>query len=268
MREKEILKQLNKFQNVNPDADWKKSNRELLLSQISNSQTKDVDFSWFNNFKIQLQALNSTYQPAMAVVLIAIFIVSGGTFGFRASQDTKPGDSLYIAKRISEKTQLAFTFDEEKKKQLGIEFMGNRMEELSQVLASADAPSQRAEVVKTLDSLKKEVSNVKSSNPVVQTVETEEVDDTEGMVFTANSDKEDKGVQISDSPVAINKEDATSTEEVVKTSPENILKQAKELLEQEDYDGVISKLEEAGKQIADNDGEVKGVEETASSTEE
>jgi hypothetical protein len=276
MKEKEILRQLNKFQNVAPDDSWKKSNRELLLSQISNSQAQDVEIGWLNSLKIQLQAFNSAYQPAVAVVLILAFIVSGGTFGLKASQDTKPGDSLYIAKRISEKTQLAFTFNEEKKKQLGIEFMGNRMDELSQVLASADAESQKDEMVKTIDNLKREVSNAKNTNLAVkpeeeseEVVEEEQQEEEGGMVFTANSNKDEKGIQISESSVPEDK--ASSTEEIMEEEPEDMLKQAKELLEKEDYDGVILKLEEVGSSIAPEDGEVKGVSEeaeTASSTEE
>ncbi len=280
MREKEILRQLNKFQNVAPDESWKKSNRELLLSQISNSQAQDVEIGWLNNLKIQLQAFNSAYQPAVAVVLILAFIVSGGTFGLKASQDTKPGDSLYIAKRISEKTQLAFTFNEEKKKQLGIEFMGNRMDELSQVLASAEAESQKDEMVQTIDDLKREVSNVKNTSLAVKPAEenseviegeeeiVEESNEEGSMVFTANSNKDEKGIQISASSVS--EEKATTTTELMEEAPEEMLKQARELLENEDYDGVISKLEEVGISISPEEGEVKGVieEVTASSTEE
>jgi len=281
MREKEILSQLNKLQNVKPDSAWKESNRELLFSQISNSQEMNVKFSWAQIFRLHMQALTNMSQPAMAVVLISVFFLSGGAFGFRASQDTKPGDSLYIAKKVSEKAQLAFTFDEKKKIKLGLQFAGNRAEEISQVLASRGSVSATADEQHEMDELinnfRDEVTTVKTRTenirPTVTIVEPIEPKENEGgMIFVATAGKDEKGLQISDNPIGEKdgEEIATTTKEIVEktTDPQKILKEAGEFLEKEDYNAVILKLEEI---IGTDDGKVKGESEeaeTATSTEE
>ena len=267
MNEKEILNQLNKFQNVKPDDAWKKSNRDILLSQISNSQSTNVEFSWLQNFRMQMQALTNLSQPAMAVVLIMLFIVSGGTFGLRASKDTKPGDSLYIAKIISEKAQLAVAFDQEKKMKLGMQFVGNRADELSQVLANKTSEemteAEKQEVNELVNNLKQEIKNVARQAEKNQTVAIiEEPVEDEGMVYTAGSGRTENGVQVSENPQAV----ASSSTPVVETNPSTILQQARELLNQADYNAAISKLEEAGNAVNAESGEVKGAE--ASSTGE
>jgi len=267
MNEKEILEQLNKFQQIKPDAAWKKSNREILLSQISNS-SQPVEYSWFENFRIQLHALTSVSQPAMAVVLIMLFIISGGTFGIRASRDTKPGDSLYIAKRVSEKAQLAVAFDQNKKMELGREFAGNRVEELSQVLAGKNTQmteADRQELSKLVDNLKKDIINVKSQDGQNQTTSEDNVlEEDNNIVFTAGAGKDAQGLQVSDAPV-VNNSEASTTAKTTDNDPQAILQQAKELLQQSDYDAAISKLDEATKIVSGDNGEVKG--ETASSTD-
>lgn len=268
MNEKEILNQLNKFQDVKPDAVWKKSNRDILLSQISNSQSTNVEFSWLQNFRMQMQALTNLSQPAMAVIMIMLFIVSGGTYGLRASRDTKPGDSLYIAKIISEKAQLAVAFDQDRKMKLGMQFVDNRADELSQVLANKTSEemteAEKQEVNELVNNLKQQIINVKDqagkSQVAVVPENTEEVIDDEGKVFSANAGRTENGIQLSESPAQ-----ATSSAPIIETDPNTILQQARELLNQSNYDAAISKLEEAGNAVNAESGEVKGEE--ASSTE-
>jgi len=257
MNEKEILGQLNKFQDVKPDDAWKKSNREILLSQISNSQSTNVEFSWAQTFRIHMQALTNMSQPAMAVVLIMLFIVSGGTLGLRASQGTKPGDSLYIAKIISEKAQLAMAFNDESKVKLGIAFAGNRADELTQVLASKDdqpmSVSDKQEVSSLVDSLKQQIINVKSQaekiQPATSEVAVKPTEDDGGKIFAAGAGKMVNGLQVSEKVNIPAATKATGTPVVKEADTKTILEQAKEYLKQENYDAAISKLEEAGKVI-------------------
>ncbi len=54
-------------------------------------------------------------KPVWAIVIILSVAVSGSFASVYASKDAKPGDSLYIAKIISEKTQQAMTFNETEK---------------------------------------------------------------------------------------------------------------------------------------------------------
>lgn len=318
MKERELLKQLNSLKSIKPDYEWKKNNREILLSKIYDSQVENgssIKIGIFDSVKqrFSFPVLRIVSQPVFAVVLIAFFILSGGVVGIKASKDAKPGDSLYIAKIISEKTQLAITTDEKKKAQLGIEFAGNRAWELSRVLAEEKNGEKQEKVDKLVDSFKKEISGVKTrlekiniDTKVAQKNETEgvyqeEAGDEEGMqVFSAQLGKEENGIQISeptstsvDTDSVIVKEDteeetieiSTSTilddaevseaaeesDDTVSSSAstEEILIAAGELLESEDYEGAIAKLDEADEAIVGVDeGEVKGETEIASSTED
>ena len=78
------------------------------------------------------------------------------------AEKTKPGDSLYIAKIVSEKTQYALTFDDKSKAQLGLQFATNRVEEMNKVLAeeidvcfSKKCPSNEEKIKKAFSELAK-----------------------------------------------------------------------------------------------------------------
>ncbi|MCK4553941.1 hypothetical protein KAU19_03185 [Candidatus Parcubacteria bacterium] len=231
MTEQELLSQLNNLKNIKPDSQWKTGNREILLNQISSSQ-EEVRVSWLaslrSGFRIlenmlphspqfggARQLIRQLSQPVWAVVLIMVIVFGGGIVSLNASRDTKPGDSLYIAKVISEKTQLAITFNEKEKVKLGIEFAGNRTKEITQVLAEADnvIKEKEAKVEKLSQNFKKEINTVKSRLVKInaiqrsQDVKCEEnftddelnitTDETIG-VFSANLEKSDQRMEISE----------------------------------------------------------------------
>lgn len=105
MKEKDIIQKLNILKEVKPDNNWKTQSREVLLSQISQAETVP-EFSWFRitGQKLILQMLRTTLQPAVASFLFVILVLGGGFISVVASKNTMPGDSLYIAKIINEKT--------------------------------------------------------------------------------------------------------------------------------------------------------------------
>lgn len=284
---KNLNSQLNNLKNIKPGNDYKSKNRELLLTQIYNTaDAKPADFSF--GFSAYFQQLASEFvdmiaQPAMVVGLVLVSLLGGGLFGATASKGTKPGDSLYVAKRISEKTQLALTFGEKEKAQLRIDFAGNRVEEIEQVLA--DNKQNEAETKKTVDDLvnniKSEVGAAKfglqkinkSANIDKKVAEkTTEVADKasstntakakseEDEIFSANLGKDNAGISVAERVVNVVKKDEDS---------KTLLTQAKESLESDDVANTLSvldKIDEAIDKTVDS-GEVKGVEEVATTTD-
>jgi len=299
MNDKELLSQLNKIKNLQPDSNWKEKNRDLLLSQIYGSEVSEhrVEFNLPGAIGRMFSSciLRSITQPVMAVILIIAFLLCGGILSLNASRDTKPGDSLYIAKIINEKAQIAFTFDEKKKAQLGLDFASNRAEELDQILAGENNQGKNDKVEKLVSNFKKEISGVKSR---LEKIAKEEGSDSnseeEAFVFSANIEKEENGIQISisdtglednaleiDQEVAIDESENQDTaldlpkeSEVLKevfNNPKQIIAEAKNLLNKEDYNGTLNRLEEADKAISQmNPEEDQNVEEAeqATSTEE
>jgi len=90
-------------------------------------------------------------KPVWAMSLICVLILVIGVGGVYESKNSKPGDSLYIAKIISEQAQLAMTFNDKDKARLGLEFATNRAKEITQVLEESKEPAaQKSETVAKL----------------------------------------------------------------------------------------------------------------------
>ncbi len=300
MKDKKFISQLYTFNKITPDAQWKKENREILYNQIfstSNSE-KTAEFSRLKIIKqrLPIQMARSVSQPAVAIVCIVFIIFGGGILSLKAARDAKPGDSLYIAKKISEKTQLVLAFSEREKARLGIEFAGNRAKEITQVLAEPNNQGQKkARVEKLVNDFNKEIDNVKtrlariSLNDVAKKDEAKKATQNEKLagseadttnkeddqMFSANLGKEENGIQISEpnldaSSEKENKEATNTTNNTIETTPEiaglasstvdkkniseqndpqSILKEAEELLNSENYNAILSKLDEAGQAI-------------------
>ncbi len=223
MTNNDLLKQLNNLKDIKPDPDWKKTNRGILVNQIFGPETKKTryEFSWAKIIgeRLPLQALRNVSQPAMVVVLVLIFLAGSGVLSIKAAQNTKPGDSLYIAKIVSEKAHLALTFDEREKARLGISFAGNRARELGQVMSQPDnEPAKQAAMEKLVSDFKKEIDGVKThlakispeankaavaedqGAPAGEEPAAEEPAAEEGdmPVFSANAEKDNQGIELSE----------------------------------------------------------------------
>jgi len=323
MNEKDLLEQLNKFKGIKPDQNWKEKNREILLKQVFNAEVENENFAgfdWIKGFAGSLRPhfLSNVHYSSVAVVLVLVFVMGGGVFSLKAAQNTKPGDSLYLAKIATEKTQLALTIGEKNKVRLGITFAGNRAEEIDKVLSENNDNNSntlneenREKVEKLVSDFKKEIDSVKTRLAKIGSKDNEEtaadpvevVEEPEtsvavqdkdaeddAQVFSANLGKDESGIQISDSVsggkdaaqnddteevsgVSMEKEAkiSTSSDEALDMNagnPQSILKQAEELLNIEDYDATLNKLDEAGEMIVQlGIGQVKGDEDKASSSD-
>jgi hypothetical protein len=211
----ELAKQLNSLKSIKPGEAWKIRHREFLLKQMETAQAAPVAAAgdiavlsgWLSMFTKKIT------EPVMAVVLILLFMAGSAVASQQASKNSKPGDSLYIAKILSERTQLALTFNDKEKARLGIEFAGNRAKELNQVLAE-NGGEKEEQAAKLVDNFKKEISAVKTRLAKItgKTGETAAREDgkeaavgsttatgeEETGVFSANLGKDDKGISLSE----------------------------------------------------------------------
>lgn len=250
MNEKELLNSLSALKRVQPREEWIKKNREILSYQIFNGQeSAGNELGWFAQIGLVIQRLA---QPAPIAALIALFFVVSGFVGVRASSDSKPGDPLYIAKTISEKVASGITFDEKEKAKLNVEFAQRRVAELEQIAqedkqAAADdvrvkelSDNFKAQIASARERLNKlQTEEVKPSAAIQATVkpklnlgktdpkepEEEAEPAKESEVMSADSGKEEKGIEIS----------IPSSE---------LLEQAEKLFNEKDYTGAAGKLGE------------------------
>lgn len=265
MTERNLLKQLHNLKvSVKPASQRKARGRDILMNQISQGEplSRVGFFSVVKNLP-PFDFIGRVSQPAWAVILIILAILGAGTGSLYAARGTKPGDSLYIAKIISEKTRAAFTFSEKQKMKLSVEFAGNRAKEMVEVQKGGNG-GQAERMEKLTNDFKKEIRNIKiaaTKNSPAPAVKKENADDGE-RIFGANLGKDEKGMQItgggadvaSSSGSGAERESAAST--TVEALPsgqeqelEKVLNEAEKLFAEENYGATVDKLEEANEMV-------------------
>ena len=310
MEDKDLISQLNKLKEIKPSAKWQEENRSILMNQLY-SLGSNLGARETAKTKLSFKWLANLPQPAMAAFLIVMVIMGGGIMSIKAAKNSVPGQALYIAKIINEKTQQAITFDQEKKARLGLTFAHNRAKELKEVLAQEDEQAENAERAQQLVvNFRKELAIAKERivkinerapktiaeeplNEVDANLSTDEIavlDIEDGQMFSANLGKEENGIQIGDSEIVEEPVEEVATEPqedtVAATEPAtttdseqaegqasttepvateesagaaDVLEEAQALLETQDYDATLSKLEEAD-DLIEQAGTVKGEE--------
>ena len=300
MENKELIRKINNLKSMAPDKEWKERNRGILFSQISATAVPTVPETgaMIKIFVLPQRLVRIFSTPAWAVFFVCLLVVAGSAFSVGAARLTKPDSSLYIARIISEKAQLAVTFGEEKKAKLSFRFANDHAKDITEILAKTD-PSDEAGKSKTeklSENFKKEMTVAKTKLKEMGALAELEEGDEETKVFSANLKKEERGMQVSEpqpkeEPAAgKNQTDAgiIKTEEEAKATNTpageisghsanlgdayKMLEEAEELLNEKDHSGTLNKLEEANNIVENADlgdkGEVKGASGEASSTQE
>ncbi len=286
MKDKELLNHLNNLSEIKPSASWRESNEKLLLSQINASAPNCANE---NIFRLYFRIFTSFSQPAMVVFLL-LFIIGGVGVGLGVGQNSKPGDSLYIAKIVNEKARFTFTFDEKKKVQLGIEFAKNRVKEIEEVKAGDNNEGvdelltnferdivvvrERIEKIYTPEVVNEDIESLELESPVIAKVESvnnkeENVEENEGdkseeevvIVHSANADKDENGITVS---TGVIEEEKIELEESVKqveveninVAPEDMLVEIEEMVKNDDFESALKRLEEVVVVINEDDSSV------------
>lgn len=264
MTEKDLLTKLKKLKSVSAPVAWKQSNRDILISQLSAGNQVPERANWFEVFENFLpeRMVFVFSKPVAVFVAIALIIFGGSAASIAASARSKPGDSLYIAKIINEKTKQALTFDSKAKARLNLEFAGNRATEATQILSAAGTDQDKnAQLTELTANFKKELNAAKSrlakinpnstsNNDNVNTGGAGTAGDEKIQVFGSALEKTDKGLEVSDNNQNINEntEAATTTASggaAVFSPADSALADAEKLFDQKDYQGSLDKLKEA-----------------------
>lgn len=212
MTNRELVVKLNNLKKINPDQNWLKSNRELLLSQISNSGA--VELSAWKIFVINFEStMRAASRPAYALGVFVLMLIVGSLFSQRTLNKTKPNDSLYIARIISEKVKLNTMFNSQERNKLAVQFASEHARDITAVLADPqfNTEENQDQVAKLNDSFKKEVVTVKEGiNRLAATTKDQPIAQSE-LLTIADSSKDTQGIQLSTgtgagntAPIAIN----------------------------------------------------------------
>jgi len=281
---KDLRAGLRAGKNIAPDKNWLKSDREFLLSEIS--QAPENLLSTRKNFFINLRSLvQVSLKPVYVLGAFILVLLGASLFSHQLFINAKPNDSLYIARIISERAKLNTIFNSIQRDKLAAQFANEHAQEITAVLADPNFNNEdnKDQVAKLSASFNSEIDTVKDRvNRLVKgaAVPTATVaapaSSVEGEVAIAESSVNNVGVEVFESPaagesgsagtglsglspVAITTTNAetsatatspeeTAVSETATTTPaadtEKILDDAKKLFEQKDYSETLNKLKE------------------------
>jgi len=271
MTENNLLKQLKSLKKIKPEDSWLKSNREILLAQIANSGAQEL--SAWKRLIIDTRSFMSTVsKPAISFASLLLVLVGASAFSHLAFSKTKPNDSLYIARIISEKAKLTTVFNEEEREKMEVRFATNHAEDITEVLASKVLDeNNQDQLAKLNETFNKEINTVRTrivalNNKVAEPVAADivapdKVNADEDTLMTATSEKDDLGVQLNvnavadlepvlsdvatDTPEKIEPEVVTEEAPVLESKgAEEILDEAQSLFDNKEYDSALNKLKE------------------------
>ena len=273
MTEKNLIKQLNNLKNVNPEAAWLKSNRELFLTQINNAGTNKLTF--WEVFYINIKSFTkASAQPVFALGIFLVVLVGSSIFSHKLFSEAKPNDSLYIARVISEKAKLSTVMDTTERDRMAVKFATNHAKDITVVLANPEFNNEenQDQVARLNENFSKEIETVKtrmvsltaadkarevreaarninSGNQSGTSTEVTATNTPEEIVSIATEDGfiEDNGIQISEVVPVPAVEEVPVVLEIV--TPVDPVQEVKDLFERKEYDTVINKLQEVSESI-------------------
>jgi len=245
-----VSQQLKKLRQITPNADWVSQQQQVIMAQVYHGQQPtSLAFSRWSELWLSFKYTFS--QPGVVVsAILAIVVLGGGTTSYLAGRQAKPGDSLYIAKKINERAHLlAVSFDRAEQNKLKLALASQRVSEMAAV--GSEGNQQQAEAIsrefkQTVSDVKDRLAQakskaatealVKASQPkVVAPVKDEET-------FSAATGKDKSGrLEISQPVVA----------PVATQTPSQILEEAEQLFDKQEYSAAIDKLE-AASQLMDS----------------
>src|SRR3989338_1146904 len=179
---RELIKQLKslKHAEVRPSEKWLKSNRELLLSQIKNTVVQKENAKF--NFETVWQAMSiflpysfvrNVVRPVVVVFLIMGMGIGSWVVAASASSEALPGEWLYSAKRVTEKTQVTMADvvgDTDGSTRLHVEFAKRRAIETRTIVSQND-PAKIQIAAQTVSDLKKEIKTVNNKLEEIKTTQ-------------------------------------------------------------------------------------------------
>ncbi|MFP4514853.1 MAG: hypothetical protein ACLFNO_02500 [Parcubacteria group bacterium] len=221
---KSLLTQVHKLRDIQPDKQWKAESQEFLRAQISDDVKTGAFFKvmvWIKDFA------KVSSQPAFALAAFILILITGTVFFNPMLSDAKPNDSLYIARIISEKAQVNMTFNKENRDRLSAQFATNHAKDITNLIndpnfqSNEDSKDKIADLSndfnKEINSARESINNInrrdelaserRNNNSNNNSDENNDLEadsdssedlpvDDEGAVISADTRKDDQGLEI------------------------------------------------------------------------
>ncbi len=147
---------------VQPNDQWRKDTRSILLMQVKNTLPKETVSSPLDLMKYLAPVFSFKWlrTPAFAIVGILLALFGGSLLSVSAAEQSLPGDLLYSVKLATEQARLALAKNPEDKVLLKSEFTGRRVDEMKLAIAKPSADRSN-KIVQTAEVLKRDLHTLK-----------------------------------------------------------------------------------------------------------
>lgn len=133
-----IIKQLNKLNKIQPSTQWKERTKKEFLARIA-SEERPSKFNRWAEFLYLTKSFFSGFnsfakEPIGVLIMVFLLVGCGGVIKAKADS-SMPGDLFYSLKRGSEKLQIALAVNQERKSDLRLEIINERIQELNNAVS-------------------------------------------------------------------------------------------------------------------------------------
>ncbi|MCK4454186.1 hypothetical protein KAU51_02470 [Candidatus Parcubacteria bacterium] len=250
MTEKEVIRKIKELQQIKPRKDWVILTKAKILSEplISEKQASvTIGERFLEAFSIF--RFRPFLKPALATAVCFCFLI--GVFSF--AQNALPGDLLYSVKKISEQAKVSLASETEKPK-VQLELTQKKLDELTKIaeenrgknLASAVQEVEKV-MRETAESLKK-VAIVENDGEIakeikekVEAIEKQKETVEEILATKIDSEEYDESIN-SYYKTLVEREIKELEDRALNSEQEELLKEAKELFDDENYQEALAKI--------------------------
>lgn len=248
MTDKDLFNSLKALkEDIQPDTQWLRANRDSLFAQISNSGGKDLSpwSSFVINFKSVLRGVSV---PAAVLGSLVLFLGAAMTYSHLLFSDTQPTNSLYIAREFSEQVKLTTMREGKDRDQLASKFAANKAQNIVTVLEEESLDEElRSDLTekfnKELSTMREVASRWEEKesevavSPLTENPDTETNPETDGEVTLAQNDTDDvfsANLEKGEDGISVSLTETTSLQTAT-NSPTKIIEQAENLFNEKKY---------------------------------
>jgi len=132
MTEKQLIAKIKQLREIKPSQNWVCFAKEQILNEKSLVYKKEDDFNFsFISFIKDLQrGERFVFQHKPAFAFLTVLLVLIGVFGF--AENSVPGNSLFILKKITEQSQSIFVAEKNQPKR-NFELANKRLDDLARI---------------------------------------------------------------------------------------------------------------------------------------
>lgn len=127
MTEKQLISKIKELRQIKPRENWVFLTKQRILEREAVKQTHTFGLDEL------ITGLRFVLGHKYAFASLVILIVLVGTFGF--AQKSLPGDSLYLVRKMTEKSQAVFSFEGNQSKR-NLELANKRLDDLTKIAQS------------------------------------------------------------------------------------------------------------------------------------